>query len=58
MRVDGDEKEVYYHQQERVQNRRIDTLKKMQISGDYKMDLDILRKACIELKIWPTIDGF
>ncbi|KAA6379997.1 MAG: hypothetical protein EZS28_024480 [Streblomastix strix] len=30
----------------------------MEISGDYKLDPDVLRKACTTLGIWPTIDGF
>ncbi|KAA6398832.1 MAG: hypothetical protein EZS28_005638 [Streblomastix strix] len=25
---------------------------------DYKLNADVLRKACMDLKIWPTINGF
>ncbi|KAA6387773.1 MAG: hypothetical protein EZS28_016699 [Streblomastix strix] len=41
-----------------VQNRTKNTLIGMMIRRDYKLNPDILRKACMELKIWPTIDGF
>jgi hypothetical protein len=41
-----------------INNSIADSLSRMEISGDYKLDPEVLKMACKTLNIYPSIDGF